>query len=181
VQDNFWLNTRAQTQTFSLENKRDLAEMIDALKDREIEFVFFDVFRSLWAGNENDNMEVAKVPATLNRIQGEVGCSLALIHHLNKSDGVNIFSKLRGGSAIRGWQEWGFGIVIPNAEEPEGEWVRSIKFETKAGPPHPGIHYRIAGPPASTRLELIPHWRPSTKRRATVDDILNPTQSHYQQ
>ena len=144
---NHWLyyNTRAQSETFSLQNQMDVQELIDAFKDKGIEMAFFDVFRRLWEGDENDNREVAKVLAVLTRIQTEVGCSVCLVHHLNKSEGGTIFQRIRGAGSIYGWREWAFGISIENPQDDPKDRIRKIVFETKAATPSSPIYYSFDG------------------------------------
>lgn len=145
LNDSLYYNTRAQSETFSLQNEMDVLEIIDAFKEKEIEIAFFDVFRRLWEGDENDNREVAKVLAVLTRIQTEVGCSVALVHHLNKSDGGTIFQRIRGAGSIYGWREWAFGISIENPEDDPKDRIRKIVFETKAATPASPIYYCFDG------------------------------------
>jgi hypothetical protein len=153
LDERFWLSTRAQMPTFLLENKKEVREITEALKHRKVEIAFFDVFRSLWTGDENDAQEESKVLEVLRGIQREAGCSVVLLHHLNKGDSVNPFQKLRGSTALSGWWEWGMGISIVNQEEDETAWVREIRFQTKAARAHSRIHYRIAGPEEAMRME----------------------------
>lgn len=148
VELNDWLyyNTRAQSETFSLQNEMDVLEIIDAFKEKGIEFAVFDVFRRLWEGDENDNQEVAKVLATLTRIQTECACSVVLVHHLNKGEGGgNIFKRIRGASSIYGWREWAFGISIENPEDDPKDRIRKMEFETKAATPSSPIYYCFDG------------------------------------
>lgn len=147
IELNEWLyyNTRAQSETFSLQNEMDVLEIIDAFKEKGIEMAFFDVFRRLWEGDENDNREVAKVLAVLTRIQTEVGCSVGLVHHLNKSEGGTIFQRIRGAGSIYGWREWAFGISIENPEDDPKDRIRKIVFETKAATPASPVYYCFDG------------------------------------
>jgi hypothetical protein len=144
---NEWLhyNTRAQSDTFSLQNPEDVGEIINAFKEKQIEMAFFDVFRRLWEGDENDNREVAKVLAVLTRIQTECNCSVALVHHLNKSEGGTIFQRIRGAGSIYGWREWAFGISIENPEDDPKDRIRKIVFDTKAATPASPVYYCFDG------------------------------------
>lgn len=150
-----WLyfNTRAQSSTFSLQKETDVLEIIEAIKERGIEVAFFDVFRRLWDGDENDNQEVAKVLAVLTRIQTEANCAVALVHHLKKEQG-HIFDRIRGASAIYGWREWAIGISIENPEEEDHtKRVRKLWFDTKADAAALPIHYQIDS--AMGRMDLV--------------------------
>ena len=151
IDERMYFSTRAQMESFTLQKESDVAEIIAGLKKHQVEFAVFDVFRRLWDGDENDNQEVAKVLGILTRIQSECKCSVALIHHLNKSDGKdNIFSRIRGASSIYGWREWAFGINVVNPEEPVEDHIRKITFETKAALPSNPIHYQIGGAAGAT-------------------------------
>lgn len=178
IDERLWLNTRAQTATLSLENKREVTEIIEALKQRKVEFAVFDVFRSLWTGNENDAQETGKVLEVLRRIQREAGCACALLHHLRKSgDSGNIFGNIRGSTALRGWQEWGFGIVVLNPDDEPSAQVRAIRFETKAAMPHGRMCYAIAGPAEAMRLELREAPQTQTKKPRAVG-VVNGYRRH---
>ena len=144
---NDWLyyNTRSQSDTFSLQNSVDVQEIIEAFKEKGIEIAFFDVFRRLWEGDENDNREVAKVLGVLTRIQTECNCSVALVHHLNKSEGGTIFQRIRGAGSIYGWREWAFGISIENPQDDPKDRIRKIVFETKAATPASPVYYCFDG------------------------------------
>jgi hypothetical protein len=183
LEDWFWISTRAQMPTFLLENKKEVREIIEALKYRKVEVAFFDVFRSLWTGDENDAQEVSRMLEVLRAIQREVGCAVVLLHHLNKGEVVNPFQKIRGSSAIQGWLEWGFGISILNQEEDESQWIRQIRFQTKAARAHSRMCYRICGPEEAMRIELAdpvrnmaPEKNTTTpSKRKKVTDIVQPS------
>jgi hypothetical protein len=86
-----------------------------------------------------------------------------------------MFANIRGSTALRGWQEWGFGVRIVNPEEDESRWVRSIRFETKAARPHRRLCYAICGPDDAMRLELRDEPRPAKKtvpRRAPAVGVV---------
>jgi hypothetical protein len=163
---NEWLyyNTRAQSDTFSLQNEMDVQEIIEAFKDKGIEIAFFDVFRRLWEGDENDNKEVAKVLAVLTRIQTECNCSVALVHHLNKSEGGTIFQRIRGAGSIYGWREWAFGISIENPEDDPKDRIRKIVFETKAATPASPAYYCFEGNEDKVSLVSCPPPETSYKK-----------------
>jgi hypothetical protein len=175
---NEWLyyNTRAQSETFSLQNGQDVLEIIDAFKEKGIEIAFFDVFRRLWEGDENDNKEVAKVLAVLTRIQTECNCSVCLVHHLNKSDGGTIFQRIRGSTSIYGWREWAFGISVENPQDDPKDRVRKVVFETKAATPEP-VYYSFesasddevrlvsCGPPAAS------YKKPAGKKKDDRNEV----------
>jgi replicative DNA helicase len=150
-----YINTRAQRETWSLQKESDIQDIIESTKERGIQILFFDVFRELWEGNENDNQETAKVLAQAKRIGREANCQVAIVHHLSKSDKGTIFDRARGGG-INGWKEWGFGLTVDNPDEPDPKnWIRKIQFHTKADSASPPVFYRIQGAEEGLRLEQV--------------------------
>lgn len=162
----FFVNTRAQMETFSLQRESDIQEIIANLKENNIELAFFDVFRRLWEGDENDNREVAKVLATLTRIQNESGAAIALVHHLSKGDG-SVFDRIRGSTSIYGWREWAFGCTVENIDAPVTERVRKILFETKADAPADPLYFKIDSTPGKVKLMEAeePQQKSRTRRK----------------
>jgi hypothetical protein len=152
-----WLyfSSAAQMETFTLENESDLAEIIDGMKRVGVEFAVFDVFRRLWEGDETDNQALAHVLAALTRIQREVGCSVALVHHLSKGEGRTIFQRIRGGGAIYGWREWAFGISIENPGDPAPQRVRRIDFETKASSASDPLYFMLESNYEKTQTTVV--------------------------
>jgi hypothetical protein len=173
-----YYNTRAQSETFSLQNRNDVQEIIEAFKEKGIEIAFFDVFRRLWDGDENDNKEIAKVLGVLTRIQTECGCSVCLVHHLNKSEGGTIFQRIRGAGSIYGWREWAFGISIENPDDDPKDRVRKIVFETKAATPASPVFYCFEGD--NDRVSLVSCAPPETsykksgRKSKKSDDYVTP-------
>ncbi len=80
--------------------------------------------------------------ASLTRIQREANCQVALVHHLNKQAEGSIFNRIRGASTIHGWAEWSIGITGQVDDQENGDEVREVEFETKAGRPHPNILWK---------------------------------------
>jgi RecA-family ATPase len=147
-----YINTRSQRETWSLQKDSDVQEIIEATKERGIHFLFFDVFRTLWEGNENDNQETAKVLAAAKQIEREANCQVCIIHHLSKSDRGTIFDRARGGG-INGWKEWGIGITVENPDAQPRDKIRKMYFHTKASVDADPIHYRIDG--YDRKVELV--------------------------
>src|SRR5438874_8112934 len=85
------VNSRAQQATWALDNDEDLRLLIDKLKAAKTEFLAMDVFRRLHFADENDNTEMQTILDRVSRIQGEVGCAIALVHHANKGGQGSIF------------------------------------------------------------------------------------------
>jgi len=155
LEDWLYTNTRAQRETWSLQKETDIQDIIESSKERGIQVLFFDVFRELWEGNENDNQETAKVLAQAKRIGREANCQVAIVHHLSKSDKGTIFDRARGGG-INGWKEWGFGLTVENPDEPDPKnWLRKIQFHSKADAASPPIFYRIESAGDGLRLEQV--------------------------
>ena len=147
-----WVNTRWQTPTFLLEDDTQVKRLIEELRTECVEFACFDVFRRLHMADENDNLEMARILDHLTRIQAEVGCAIALVHHTNKDVGGSIFRRIRGATAIHGWTEWAIGVSVANAEDKQRDWVRKVEFETKAACPSDPVYFRIEGPDEALRL-----------------------------
>lgn len=144
LEDWLYINTRSQRESWTLQSNPDLVDIIESIKERQIQFVFFDVFRDLWEGNENDNQETARVLASAKRISREGKCQVCIIHHLSKSDRGTIFDRARGGG-INGWKEWGIGVTVENPDAEPRNLIRKIQFHTKADCAAPPIYYRIEG------------------------------------
>jgi len=144
LEEYLYVNTRSQRESWTLQSNPDLVDIIENIKERQIEFVFFDVFRSLWEGNENDNQETSRVLAAAKRIEREGKCQVCIVHHLSKSEKGTIFDRARGGG-INGWKEWGMGLTVENPDVEPKNLVRKIQFHTKADVASPPIYYRIVG------------------------------------
>ncbi len=149
-----YVNTKAQRETWTLQKEADIQDVIEAVKEKKIDVVFFDVFRTLWEGNENDNQETSKVLQSINRIAAESGCQACLVHHLSKSDRGTIFDRARGGG-INGWKEWGLGLSVENQDADPADQIRKIQFHTKAACAASALHYRIQGADHGVWLEEV--------------------------
>ncbi len=173
-----YVNTRAQRDTWSLQKESDVQDIISAVQERGIQMLFFDVFRELWDGNENDNQETARVLATAKRIGREAKCQVAIVHHLSKSDRGTIFDRARGGG-INGWKEWGFGLTVENPDAHPRDQIRKIQFHTKADVASPPIHYRIESGDGNMRLEMVgapgqTYTQPRAKGKAKAAAVQQP-------
>ena len=132
LEDRMLVNTRHHQADFKVTRDDHMDALIEQLGRFGAELVVLDVFRSIHDGEENDNTEVAKVLAKVSRIQTELKCACALVHHIAKVDDSNIFKGLRGASAIHGWMEWGIGISVTNPEEEDrAKYIRRAEFESK--------------------------------------------------
>jgi RecA-family ATPase len=158
LEDWLYVHTRAQRETWTLQKETDIQEIIESIKERGIQICFFDVFRVLWDGNENDNKETAKVLESAKRIGRESNCQVCIVHHLSKSDRGTIFDRARGGG-ISGWKEWGMALTIENQDADPKDLIRKIQFHTKAACANDPIYYRIDG--QDTRLSLYEVEGPS--------------------
>jgi hypothetical protein len=139
LESNLWVNSRAQTAAFSLDNPEQLADMVRALRSREIEFAIFDVLNVLHGADENDAQQMRAVMQKLSLIQTEAGCSVAVVHHLNKGESGSLMRRLRGSSAIAGWVEWLIGITVVDDDTK----LRRMDFIGKASASIDPIHYFI--------------------------------------
>ena len=57
LEDWLYVHTRTQRETWTLQKESDIQDIIESIKERGIQICFFDVFRVLWHGNENDSQE----------------------------------------------------------------------------------------------------------------------------
>ena len=152
LETNLYVNTRAQTPSFMLDNDGEVRNLIAALRERKIEFCILDVLNVLHRADENDNSQMADVLRKAKRIQDETGAALGIIHHFNKSDAATrITRRLRGASAIAGFAEWVIGISM--ADEENG--IRKMEFELKAGAAPDPIYFVMDGQEGSVRVKRI--------------------------
>ncbi len=149
-----YVHTRAQRETWTLQSEQDIQEIIEAIKERGIQICFFDVFRVLWHGNENDSRETAIVLEAANRIGREAKCQVGLVHHVSKSDRGTIFDRARG-SGITGWRQWAIGLTIENPDADPRDQIRKMEFQSKAGCASSPIYYRIDGYERKLKLEEV--------------------------
>lgn len=160
IELNLHVNSRRQSAEMMLDNPEHMGELMVALKTLRPEFAIFDVFNVLHCADENDNQEMRTVLRQLSRIQAEIGCGIAVVHHFNKSDYGSMTQRLRGSSAIAGWAEWLIGFSMADEETK----TRRMEFELKAAEPPEPIHYRIESTLGISRLERVP-YRPACATR----------------
>lgn len=151
IELNLHVNSRRQSAELMLDQPQQMAHLMAQLRALSPRFVIFDVFNVLHAADENDNQEMRTVLRQLSRIQAEIGCAIAVVHHYNKSDHGSMTQRLRGSSAIAGWAEWLIGISMADEESK----TRRMEFELKAAEPPDPIHYRIESTPGMSRLERV--------------------------
>jgi hypothetical protein len=160
-----WVNTRHQSEEFLLENGEHVDQLIAELKMEQIDLVIFDVFRRMHNLEENDNTEMSKPIAALSRIQTEVKCSVAMVHHITKLSTGNIFRDIRGAGAIHGWTEWGVGLTVVDESVPRKEWVRRAEFELKADAPADFVWFKFSGEENTLRVDLCGNPNPEEKKQ----------------
>jgi RecA-family ATPase len=151
-----YVNTRSQRESWTLQSNPDLVDIIESIKERKIQFVFLDVLRVLWEGNENDNQETSKILAAAKRIEREGNCQVCIVHHLSKSDRGTIFDRARGGG-INGWKEWGIGLTVENPDEDPKNQIRKMVFHSKADVACSPLFYRLNGNADELSLEQVDH------------------------
>lgn len=152
LEESLYVNTKAQRETWTLQSEADIQDVIEGITKKGINMVFFDVFRALWSGNENDNQETARVLASVNRIAAEAKCQACLVHHLSKSDRGTIFDRARGGG-INGWKEWGLGLTVENPDAEPLNQIRKVQFHSKMSVAANSVCYRIMGDERGVYLE----------------------------
>src|SRR6185437_11492863 len=101
-----------------------------------------DVLNILRGADENDNTEMRKVLDCANLISTEVGCSLCVLHHLNKdSKNTRLTQRIRGAGAMAGWVEWVVGIHrMSDDSEDSSRWA---EFELKAATSPSKVYFSI--------------------------------------
>lgn len=169
------VNTRQHQADFKVTRDDHMDALIEQLGRFGAELVVLDVFRSIHDGEENDNTEVAKVLAKVSRIQTELKCACALVHHIAKTEDANIFKGLRGASAIHGWMEWGIGISVTNPEEEDrAKYIRRAEFESKEATAS-AIFFQIVASPdhAAVRLQAVDRPNPYGKSRGSTASIVS--------
>jgi RecA-family ATPase len=157
-EQNFYLNSRQQTNQFYLDDDENVVRTIADIKRHQLEFVVLDVLDRMHSSDENDNREMAKVIAQIVRIEEETGASIGIIHHLSKSNDGNITQRLRGAGAIAGFAQWLIECHIHDEEKK----VRQMQFEVKAACPPDPIYWQIdedkmAGIIRLGRVDYEPH------------------------
>jgi putative DNA primase/helicase len=174
LEDRMLVNTRHHQADFKVTRDDHMDALIEQLGRFGAELVVLDVFRSIHDGEENDNTEVAKVLAKVSRIQTELKCACALVHHIAKVDDSNIFKGLRGASAIHGWMEWGIGISVTNPEEEDrAQYIRRAEFESKEATAS-AVFFRIVESPdhATVSLQAVDRQKSAKEKRATTASIV---------
>jgi hypothetical protein len=139
LEDNLYINSRAQTPRFFLDDPQDVNELISDIKRLKLELVLLDVFNVIHSADENDNTEMVKILAQVRRIQDESGSAIGIIHHFGKGTSGSMTQRLRGASAIAGFAEWLIGLSVADEEKK----VRMMEFELKADQPPDPIFFRI--------------------------------------
>jgi hypothetical protein len=137
--NNLWVNSRQQTSEMFLDKEENVVDLIAAIRSRELEIVFLDVFNVLHGAEENDNTAMRKILNKCRRIQDESGAAIGIVHHLNKEVVGSVTQRLRGASAIAGYAEWIIGISLKD----EAERTRQADFEMKVSAPPESFEFKI--------------------------------------
>jgi putative DNA primase/helicase len=96
LEQNLYVNSRAQSPEFLLDNPEHVSELVEAFKERQIEFAVFDVFNVMHGADENDNTQMRAVLRQLSAIQTRAGCGIGVVHHFNKAENGSMTQRLRG-------------------------------------------------------------------------------------
>jgi hypothetical protein len=163
LERNLYVNTRAQTPRFMLDNEQELSELINACRTKKIEFIILDVLNILHQADENDNTQMAGVLRRVKWLAEETGAAIGILHHYKKEDSGRITQRLRGASAIAGFAEWVIGLSMADEEAK----IRRMEFELKAGQPPDPIHFCInaqEGMPARIQRIMLQNQPPKQQR-----------------
>jgi len=151
-----FMNSRAEAQHLMLTDMRCLRSVIKGLKAHGTEFLFLDVLKVLHDSDENDSQEMGKVLKCVERISGEVGCQICVVHHSRKNwdYGMSLSEITRGSSVIAGFAEFLIGMRLVDEEKK----VIQAKFETKADISPPSIYWMVDNweERQSARLKRMP-------------------------
>jgi hypothetical protein len=139
LEQNLYINTKAETPSFMLDNENDVAELIGACRARKTEFILLDVLNVLHRADENDNTQMAAVLHKVKRLTQATGAATGILHHYKKEESGRITQRLRGASAIAGFAEWVIGISMSDEEAK----IRRMDFELKAGCPPDSVYFVI--------------------------------------
>jgi hypothetical protein len=139
LETNLYVNSRAQTSQFMLDNPAQVAELVAEFRKRRIEFAVFDVFNVMHSVDENDNTKMRAILQELSNIQTEVGCSIGVVHHFGKIESASLVQRMRGASAIAGWAEWLIGL----SPEDEESGTIKVEFKSKASAQTPPVYFEI--------------------------------------
>ena len=93
---------------------------------------------------------LCKILQQLSNIQAETGCSIGVVHHLNKADSGSLTQRMRGASAIAGWAEWLIALSLHDDESA----VIKAEFELKASAPPP-VYFEIESASGVARLKPV--------------------------
>jgi hypothetical protein len=167
LRDRLYVNTREQSPVFKIDTDELFAPMVAELKAAKSQFVILDVFNRLHSSDENDNTEMRTVLDHLDRLQREVDCGVAVVHHYNKSGEGSLTQRLRGAGAIAGWAEWMIGL------DRVDERMRKVQFDIKAAGPPSDVYFRISGEDFDnwSRIERTEAPEPK-EQRPRVDTFL---------
>ncbi len=92
--------------------RTDLADLESLLVDHRPDLLVLDSFRTLWAGEENDSGDVAKVLDPLRNLVRKHQAGTILLHHSGKGSG-----SYRGSSAIGASAELGFTLAREEGDD----------------------------------------------------------------
>jgi hypothetical protein len=84
-----------------VELRRDLGQIANLAKEREVDLVLLDSFRALWRGNERDEGEVTEALQPITDLAHDLDIAIGLTHHQQKSG-----EEYRGSSAVGACPDW---------------------------------------------------------------------------
>lgn len=112
-----------------------LDQLVETIRENEIDVVVIDPFISVHRVSENDNGAIDMVAKALNRVAEETRCAMELIHHVRKGQGV------QGGYSV----EDGRGAVSLLAAARSARVLNSMTKEEaeRAGVERPRTYFRM--------------------------------------
>lgn len=158
---------------------RDTDEIISIILANRIKFIVFDSMRRFHTAKENSADEMQPILDSFAKISDKGVCSVAIIHHLSKSNGDGgkkpIFERMRGTSDLWAWRDCLIGM---EGEEEAEEAHCSFQFRD-AESTSPILVKRVLDPLTShiTMTAIPMEYHPETEEK--IDLIYNYCKSQY--
>ena len=98
---------------FKMDKKKDIEELHDLVKEREVGLLIIDALADIMDGDENSKQDTQPVFSALRKIAESTNTAIIMIHHSNKSGGY------RGSSAIKG----ALDLMVKIDSENGSNWI----------------------------------------------------------
>jgi hypothetical protein len=113
-------------QPFRLDEDKCVDWLVDKVIRRyHVDFIVFDPLIDFHACDENSSQEMRPVAMNLRRLRDQVGVSILILHHTNKSDTKRGGHKSRGTTALWNWMDGRWVVSL------KGEWSKMVTLYHK--------------------------------------------------